>query len=90
MTKTWLVTGGSRGLGWEVARAALDTGDRVVATARNPERLAGLAGEYGDRVRVVALDVTDAAAARAAKASRTRAAEADEWADVSRSTDFAI
>jgi Short-chain alcohol dehydrogenase of unknown specificity len=38
----------------------------VVATARRPEQLDDLVGEYGDRVRAVALDVTDAAAARAA------------------------
>jgi NAD(P)-dependent dehydrogenase (short-subunit alcohol dehydrogenase family) len=44
----------------------LDSGDRVVATARRPEQLDDLAREYGDHIRAVALDVTDAAAARAA------------------------
>ncbi|GIH12816.1 oxidoreductase [Rugosimonospora africana] len=66
MSKIWLITGSSRGLGWELARAALDRGDRVVATARSPEQLDGLVREYGDRIRAIALDVTDAAAARAA------------------------
>src|SRR6266851_2799597 len=66
MPKTWLITGSSRGFGWELARAALASGDRVVATARHPEQLDGLVREYGDRVRAGALDVTDAAAARAA------------------------
>jgi NAD(P)-dependent dehydrogenase (short-subunit alcohol dehydrogenase family) len=66
MPKIWLITGSSRGLGWELAQAALDRGDRVVATARVPEQLDGLVGRYGDQVRAVALDVTDAAAARAA------------------------
>ncbi|WP_405144446.1 oxidoreductase [Sphaerisporangium sp. NBC_01403] len=66
MTKTWLVTGSSRGFGRELAKAALDGGDRVVATARRPEQLDDLVRQYGDRVRAIALDVTDAAAARAA------------------------
>ncbi|MEA2589729.1 MAG: hypothetical protein QOH66_2656, partial [Actinomycetota bacterium] len=66
MTKTWLITGSSRGLGLELAKAALDDGDNVVATARRPEQLDELVQRYGDRVRAVALDVTDAAAARAA------------------------
>ncbi|HWE62894.1 MAG TPA: oxidoreductase [Chloroflexota bacterium] len=66
MTKTWLITGSSRGFGRELARAALDSGDRVVATARRPEQLDDLVQAYGDRIRAVALDVTDAAAAHAA------------------------
>ncbi|WP_432941660.1 oxidoreductase [Kribbella sp. CA-253562] len=64
--KTWLITGSSRGLGRELALAALEAGDRVVATARTPEQLDDLVAKYGDRVRAVALDVTDAAAARTA------------------------
>src|SRR4029077_542431 len=66
MTKTWLITGSSRGFGRELAKAALNDGDRVVATARRPEQLKDLVLEYGDRVRAVALDVTDAEAAGAA------------------------
>jgi NAD(P)-dependent dehydrogenase (short-subunit alcohol dehydrogenase family) len=66
MTKVWLITGGSRGFGRELARAALEGGDRVLATARRPEQLQGLAEEHADRVRTAALDVTDAAACRAA------------------------
>src|SRR5947208_3178644 len=66
MAKTWLITGSSRGFGRELTKAALASGDRVVATARRPEQLDGLVREYGDRIRAVALDVTDAVAARAA------------------------
>jgi len=43
------------------AEAALETGDRVVLTARRPEELLTWADQYGDRVLVVPLDVTDAA-----------------------------
>jgi NAD(P)-dependent dehydrogenase (short-subunit alcohol dehydrogenase family) len=64
--RTWLITGSSRGFGRELAVAALERGNRVVATARRPEQLDDLVRKYGDRVRTFALDVTDASAARAA------------------------
>ncbi|MCC7254179.1 oxidoreductase [Hyphomicrobium sp.] len=58
-TKTWFITGASRGLGLEIARAALEAGDQVVATARKTEQTkAGLAG-FDDRLLVLPLDVTD-------------------------------
>jgi NAD(P)-dependent dehydrogenase (short-subunit alcohol dehydrogenase family) len=66
MAKVWLITGSSRGFGRALAMAALEDGDRVVATARRPEQLNDLVSRYGDRVRAVALDVTDPAGARAA------------------------
>ncbi|HBR1111405.1 TPA: SDR family NAD(P)-dependent oxidoreductase [Klebsiella pneumoniae] len=66
MTKTWLITGAAQGLGRAIAQVVLEQGDRLVATARKPELLAQLQAQYGDRVAVAALDVTDAAAARAA------------------------
>ncbi|MGW5149754.1 oxidoreductase [Rhodococcus koreensis] len=69
MAKTWLITGSSRGFGRELATAVLRGGDNVVATARRPEQLTDLIDTYGDRVRTVALDVTDAAAAREAVAT---------------------
>ncbi|MFJ6384179.1 SDR family NAD(P)-dependent oxidoreductase [Kitasatospora sp. NPDC092039] len=66
--QTWFITGSSRGFGRALVRAALEAGDRVAATARRPEQLADLVEEFGDRIRPVALDVTDPAAARAALA----------------------
>jgi NAD(P)-dependent dehydrogenase (short-subunit alcohol dehydrogenase family) len=66
MSKVWLITGSSRGLGHALAEAALARGDSLVATARNPAQLIDLAERYGDRVRTVALDVTDEAAAERA------------------------
>lgn len=69
MARTWLITGSSRGFGRELAVAVLEAGDNVVATARRPEQLDNLVQKYGDRVRATALDVTDAAAARAAVAT---------------------
>jgi len=58
-----LITGSSRGLGRALADAVLAEGHRLVATARDPAQLADLVARYGDRVRAVALDVTDALAA---------------------------
>lgn len=65
MNKVWLITGSARGLGRTIAEAALAAGDRVVATARDTSRLAGMVEQYGERVRTATLDVTDAQAARA-------------------------
>ena len=66
MTRTWLITGASRGFGRRLTEAVLDSGDQVVATARRPEQLDDLVTRYGQQVRLAPLDVTDAAAARAA------------------------
>src|SRR6201997_4969379 len=66
MSQVWLITGSSRGLGRALADAVLAAGHRLVATARNPERLSDLVARHGDRVRAVALDVTDERAAIAA------------------------
>jgi len=53
-------------LGRALAEAVLAHGDQLVATARRPADLDDLVARYGDRVRAVALDVTDPVAARAA------------------------
>jgi NAD(P)-dependent dehydrogenase (short-subunit alcohol dehydrogenase family) len=66
MSKVWLITGASRGLGRAFTEAVLEAGDRVVATARNPEHLVELEGRYSGRVRAVALDATNEAQAKAA------------------------
>jgi NAD(P)-dependent dehydrogenase (short-subunit alcohol dehydrogenase family) len=68
MSQVFLLTGSSRGLGRQIAEATLAAGHRLVATARHPESLAGLAGRYGGQVLPLALDVTDAAAAEAVAA----------------------
>lgn len=65
-SKVWFITGSSRGFGAELVRAVLAHGDRVVATARQPEQLRALVEGHEDRARVFALDVTDADAAVAA------------------------
>ena len=59
MTKTWFITGASKGFGREWAEAALERGDKVAATARNLETLDALVDTYGDAVLPIQLDVTD-------------------------------
>jgi NAD(P)-dependent dehydrogenase (short-subunit alcohol dehydrogenase family) len=63
---SWLITGANRGFGLEIARAALEAGDRVVATARKPESIHAALGRFGNRLAVVPLDVTDNEAISAA------------------------
>src|SRR5260221_2886898 len=65
-TQVWLITGSSRGLGRALAEAVLAAGHRLVETALNPTQLAELVERHGDRVRAVALDVTDEQASIAA------------------------
>jgi NAD(P)-dependent dehydrogenase (short-subunit alcohol dehydrogenase family) len=63
--KVWLVTGAGRGMGVDIAKAALAAGDAVVATGRNPERVSAALGAHDDLL-VVKLDVTNPADAAAA------------------------
>jgi NAD(P)-dependent dehydrogenase (short-subunit alcohol dehydrogenase family) len=63
--KVWFITGAGRGMGVEVAKAALAAGDAVVATGRNTEAVANAVGEADDLL-VVKLDVTSRADAEAA------------------------
>ena len=68
MSKVWLVTGSASGLGRDIAEAVLASGDRLLATARDPGRLKDLVERYGKQVSTAPLDVTDEAAAKAAVA----------------------
>jgi NAD(P)-dependent dehydrogenase (short-subunit alcohol dehydrogenase family) len=63
--KVWLITGASRGLGVEIAKAALAAGHAVVATGRNALKVVAAVGSH-DNLQVVRLDVTSAAEAEAA------------------------
>src|SRR5271170_255432 len=63
MAHVWLITGSARGLGRAIAEGVLAAGDTLIATARNPQQLSDLVERHGNRVRTVALDVTDERAA---------------------------
>ena len=69
MSRTWFITGASRGLGTDIAAAALKAGDRVVATARQRAAVSDALGPDSDQLLSLSLDVTDAAQAQAAAAA---------------------
>jgi NAD(P)-dependent dehydrogenase (short-subunit alcohol dehydrogenase family) len=67
MSKVWFITGSGSGIGAGIARAALKAGDRVVATARNADKVRNaLRDVAGDNVAFVQLDVTEESQAKAA------------------------
>lgn len=66
MTKTWLVTGSSRGFGRALAQAVLGSGDNLVATARNVDALQGIGDDRPGSLLTMPLDVTDDEQAKAA------------------------
>jgi NAD(P)-dependent dehydrogenase (short-subunit alcohol dehydrogenase family) len=75
--KVWFITGASRGFGALIARDALQRGDRVVATARNPQTVIEQLGDHPNLL-AVKLDVTnEAEAARAVEAAVARFSRID-------------
>jgi len=66
MSKVFLISGASRGLGRAITGAALKAGHQVVAGVRSPSALADLSATHPDQLVVVTLDVTDDAQVRAA------------------------
>ncbi|MGX9941842.1 SDR family NAD(P)-dependent oxidoreductase [Bradyrhizobium sp. BTAi1] len=70
--RVWFITGASRGFGALVAQRALDGGDAVVATARNPKAIVDRIGAHPDLL-ALALDVTrESEAVAAAQAAIDR------------------
>ena len=63
--ETWLVTGAGRGMGVDIAQAALDAGHAVVATGRSTDAVRAAVGDSDDLL-VVELDITSLASAQAA------------------------
>jgi NAD(P)-dependent dehydrogenase (short-subunit alcohol dehydrogenase family) len=66
--KTWLITGAGRGMGIDLARAALVAGHRVVATGRDPDGVRAAVGEH-ENLLVARLDITDASSVAEAVAA---------------------
>jgi NAD(P)-dependent dehydrogenase (short-subunit alcohol dehydrogenase family) len=66
--KVWFITGAGRGLGVDIAKAALAGGHAVVATARNADSVTKALGAHDDLL-AVDLDVTDSGAAQTAVAA---------------------
>ena len=63
--KTWFITGAARGMGIDIAEAALAAGHSVAATARNEAKVTEALGEH-ENLLAVSLDITDPVAAKAA------------------------
>ncbi len=64
MMKTWLITGGSSGLGRTLTEQLLARGDHVIATVRDPRTLSDLLASNETALRVLVLDLTDTLAIR--------------------------
>src|SRR5918911_4733428 len=63
--KVWFITGAGRGMGVDIAKAALAAGNAVVATGRNIDVVSKAVGQ-AENLLVVKLDVTNSADAEAA------------------------
>ena len=72
MSKVWFITGAGRGMGLDIAKAALAAGHKVVASGRNTEKVARALGVSPDLL-VVKLDVSSPADAKAAFKAAIRA-----------------
>jgi NAD(P)-dependent dehydrogenase (short-subunit alcohol dehydrogenase family) len=69
--KTWFITGASRGFGALIAKRALEVGDHVVATARNPQTIVDALGSHPNLL-ALPLDVTNELEAREAAATAVK------------------
>lgn len=56
--KVWFITGASKGMGLEITKAVLNSGDKVIATSRNTETLLEKIVDYKDNLLPVKLDIT--------------------------------
>lgn len=63
--KVWFITGAGRGMGLDIAKAVLKAGNKVIATGRNPEKVAAALGN-SDNLLVVKLDITSSSDAETA------------------------
>jgi NAD(P)-dependent dehydrogenase (short-subunit alcohol dehydrogenase family) len=66
--KVWLITGASRGLGLDIAKAALAAGHAVIATGREPVKITAAIGRHNDLL-AIKLDITRLEDAHAAVAA---------------------
>src|ERR1700684_4181665 len=65
MSKIWLITGAGRGMGVDIAKAALAAGHEVVATGRRPDKVAEALGK-SDKLLILKLDIPNPADADSA------------------------
>jgi NAD(P)-dependent dehydrogenase (short-subunit alcohol dehydrogenase family) len=73
MSKVWFITGSNSGIGLGIAKAAVAAGDRVVATARNMDKLTTAFSDVSrEKLELVRLDVSDESQARNAVADAVK------------------
>ena len=60
-SKTWFITGASTGFGRLLAEEVLQSGGKVIATARSLDKVVDLEQKYPEQAKAYALDVTDPA-----------------------------
>ncbi len=58
-SRVWMITGTSQGFGSALTRAALGRGDAVIATSRNPQKVATASPDAADRLLAIAMDLRD-------------------------------
>ncbi|WP_375587213.1 SDR family NAD(P)-dependent oxidoreductase [Flagellimonas aurea] len=56
--KVWFITGASKGMGFEITKAALESGEKVIATSRNTDILLEKIVGHKDNLFPVELDIT--------------------------------
>ncbi|RJE73063.1 SDR family NAD(P)-dependent oxidoreductase [Reichenbachiella sp. MSK19-1] len=57
--KIWFITGASKGMGLEITKAALDNGDKVIATSRNTDTLLEKIEDHEGNLLPIKLDITN-------------------------------
>lgn len=57
--KVWFITGASKGMGLEITKAVLKSGDKVIATSRNTDALLEKIEEHQENMFPIKLDITN-------------------------------
>ncbi len=83
--KVWLITGAGRGLGVDIAKAALAAGHAVAATGRDATKVAAAVGEHDDLL-TVKLDVTHPPDAQAQSKPPSQSSAESTFSSTTRAT----
>jgi len=67
MSSIYVITGASRGIGFETVKKLADNGKNVLATARSEEKLRSLMEHNPEQISILPLDITEKPSARKLK-----------------------
>ena len=87
--RVWFITGAGRGMGVDIAQAALAAGHTVVATGRNPDAVANAVGETDD-LFVIELDITSRRQRRRRYRRRPSGSAASMYSSTTRATSLPV